>query len=634
MPDNSDDESGAEDAPLLARAATIASKSDNDIEDLISSPEALNNLRTRSLASFCFKGLPWVVALVVIEVIIVRAESAVQFPYLRSLQRCVRPVVPAAIHGHEGWSGSVHCLDRSAVARMAQAESNYVQGIGQLVHTASLPLLGWFADRFGRRPLVVLAFAGLLAEAVMNWAVQRIDVLFLSVAVQMGTNGLTPALMAMIADGTHPDDRLGAYLICLLAAVPAHAGVYVAVTHFVLAEHLAYYERTWGVIACLATVGLLVALSTPETLHAPGQGGGGGDDGDDGDDGEGYRNGAPKGGPLPQHQLPGRERLPPPWPPHAVPPRAPAARVPGGRGTKGAGRMCGPAYLLAWCCGGLRDGGGDGGSGSLGEQIEGGVDHVLHAVEGGRDSLCAPCGVPALRYLMLVEVPLLLGTMSLSTLDGFALIAYAWEQETMYYVRLASWPASGLAILLSLPLLRLVGPRRTLQLGVLSLCLALPVACLAQWHSHLLFLALVLAGGVALGVLPALRLVATQVPPAQQAAATATVLAVGHGAKAVGLAMHAYLFEAAAARGLLYAPFALGACFAWLALAVAVLFPPPDDAWRSSPHAAAYAARERREASGRLRIDGLGMQGAREGSTNGAAATASGDARRPRTRDD
>ena len=136
MPDNSDDESGAEDAPLLARAATIASKSDNDIEDLISSPEALNNLRTRSLASFCFKGLPWVVALVVIEVIIVRAESAVQFPYLRSLQRCVRPVVPAAIHGHEGWSGSVHCLDRSAVARMAQAESNYVQGIGQLVHTA------------------------------------------------------------------------------------------------------------------------------------------------------------------------------------------------------------------------------------------------------------------------------------------------------------------------------------------------------------------------------------------------------------------------------------------------------------------------------------------------------------------
>ena len=55
----------------------------------------------------------------------------------------------------------------------------------------------------------------------------------------MGTNGLAPALLAMIADQTHPDDRLGAYLIIMVATVPAFLFVYVCITHFVLAEHLA-----------------------------------------------------------------------------------------------------------------------------------------------------------------------------------------------------------------------------------------------------------------------------------------------------------------------------------------------------------------------------------------------------------
>ena len=257
-------ESGAEETPLLAQAAALASH-DGDVEESLLSSQAAQRLKSRDLRSFCFKGLPWIVALVVLEVAIIRAESAITFPYLRSLQRCSAPKHDPSTGQ---WSGSVYCLDRGIVARMAQAEANYVQGIGQLVHTASLPFLGWFADRFGRKPLIVLAFAGLLAEALLNWAIQRVDVLFLSVAVQMGTNGLTPALMAMIADGTDPDDRLGAYIICMLAAVPAYALVYVSITHFVLAEHLAHYAHTWRLIAVLAMIGLLVALSAPETLEA------------------------------------------------------------------------------------------------------------------------------------------------------------------------------------------------------------------------------------------------------------------------------------------------------------------------------------------------------------------------------
>ena len=124
-----------------------------------------------------------------------------------------------------------------------------------------------------------------------------------------------------------------------------------------------------------------------------------------------------------------------------------------------------------------------------------------------------------------------------------------------------------------------------MQLGVACLAASLLLLCFAQWHVRLLFLALVLAGGFGFGLLPVLRLLATQVAPAQQAAATATVLAVGHGAKAIGLAVHAYVFAEAAAHGLLYAPFALGAVASLVALVLAVACPPPEEAWRSSPHA-------------------------------------------------
>ena len=92
----------------------------------------------------------------------------------------------------------------------------------------------------------------------------------------------------------------------------------------------------------------------------------------------------------------------------------------------------------------------------------------------------------------------------------------------------------------------------------------------------------VLCGGAGLGVLPALRLLSTQVAHDQQAAATATVLAVAHGARAFGLALHAYVFEEATAHGTLNATFVLGLVAAFVALLVAVAIPPSPTAWRLS----------------------------------------------------
>lgn len=153
----------------------------------------------------------------------------------------------------------------------------------------------------------------------------------------------------------------------------------------------------------------------------------------------------------------------------------------------------------------------------------------------------------------------------------------------MYYVRLAVLPTGALAIVASFYLMREkggIGPKRTLQLGTLCLFLSLLVACLAQWHERLLVVALMLGSGSGLGVLPILRLLSAQVAANQQAAANATVLAVANGCRALGLALHAKVFQEAAMHGVLNATFALGSVAAGLALVVGLLLAPPDDAWR------------------------------------------------------
>ena len=73
--------------------------------------------------------------------------------------------------------------------------------------------------------------------------------------------------------------------------------------------------------------------------------------------------------------------------------------------------------------------------------------------------------------------------------------------------------------------------------------------------------------------------------PTQQASSAAALLAVAHGAKALGLAGHGYLFEQGAASGVLFGPFFIGWCAASLAVIVATLCAPPDDVWRLPPNA-------------------------------------------------
>lgn len=171
----------------------------------------------------CFPRCGWVLAFLGLQTIVLRAESAVVFPYLRTLIHCSR--------GEDApgeWSGSVHCRSRAVVARLAQAESAFVLSAGTLVHCAALPLLGWVGDTWGRKPLFVLNFGGLLAECALNAHAGSIGAVFVATSIAMGTNGLGPALLATIADSTAADDRAAAYGLCLLVAAPCYAVTYAA----------------------------------------------------------------------------------------------------------------------------------------------------------------------------------------------------------------------------------------------------------------------------------------------------------------------------------------------------------------------------------------------------------------------
>lgn len=543
------DASDDEEAPLLSRAR-----------------DEVTRLQGRSL---WFSNAPWIISLCCLQVMLTRAESVIVFPYLRSLQYCDGQTNTTDIAVHV-WSGSDFCQSRSHVTRLAQAEAGYVNSFGMVVHTIALPLLGWLGDHYGRKPLVLLAFAGLFIESVLNAMVQRVDVLAISVAVQMATSAFTPALLAMIADSTQSEGRVGAYAVCLVAAVPTYAIVYVSMTHFIVAEHLHSYQRTWAALAILSALSLIVAVCCPETLPLSGDeknGAAANDEDEEVEEAARTGNAVARGAveaALSQHssmELGADDSTP------ASRHDDDATSAP--ETSSKAARLCTCAHALSCCCAASRHS----------KRPRRGVAESLASHDHDLGSLFAPCAVPSLRYIMVVEALAIFGVAAFSTLDGFAMVAYSWEQETMYYVKLATLPAAGFALAASAWLPRVIGSLRTFQLSILLLLISLSLMCLAQWHERLLAASLMLAGGAAVAVLPVLRLLSTQASPTQQAGTAAAVLAVAHGARAIGLATHAYLFEHAAAYGLLYAPFAVGTVSASVALFVALVLAPPERAW-------------------------------------------------------
>jgi len=338
----------------------------------------------------------------------------------------------------------------------------------------------------------------------------------------------------MVADLLPAEERMSGYLFCVLAAAPTYTLTYGAVAYLVLSPHLRSYTHIWSLLGLLSFFCGCLSLIAPETLTSTMRAAA------EAEAAERQREAAGGGG---SH-------------------RGQSSR----RESERSPRTCLSLEALLCCCHGrsrVKSAGGGGACGS--------------------SPVFAACANPSLRFVMLLEAPALLGIAAFSCLDGYALIAYGWEQETMYYVRFATLPAAGLAASLSLCLIRRIEALRTLQLGIACLFFSLVAMCFAQWHVGLLYLALLLAGGSTLTLLPILRLVGAQAGPTQQASVAAALLAVAHASQAIGLLTHAFLFERAAAVGILFAPFALGAVAAAMALAIALCCAPSKHAWQLTP---------------------------------------------------
>ena len=428
---------------------------DDESEPLLEHARRVQATSSRVLTLSFLARIAWPIGLGCAHAALMRVESALTFPYLRTLQHCSGWA--ALPRDAEEWSGSDHCANRALVTREAQAWAGYIPCAGLVANTLCLPMLGFIGDRFGRRPLVVLYFLGLAAAAGINASFESIAAFTAATVVHQTTNGLTPALLAMVADQVPVEMRVPAYLGVFLAATPVSLVAYLGVTRFVLARHLHTYIGVWCALGGVATFIAAIALCCPETL---------------------------------EHRKRSSD--------------VDVEKGQPGYAAKHVRRLCLPARAIACCLGRGRS------PADARQSAEGAPERreLLPA-----PTPFAPCSSEALRFVMLVEAPAVFAFTAFSTLEGFTLTAFSWEQESIYYVRMEFLPAFVGAVLGSTWLVSRIGALRTLQIGILCLAAALGTMCFAQWHAWLLYGALLLASGAGLTVLPVLRVLITQVGP-------------------------------------------------------------------------------------------------------------------------
>jgi MFS family permease len=95
--------------------------------------------------------------------------------------------------------------------------AGYHMGVGQLTallvssftvaQLVSAPLWGRFSDRYGRRPVLLIALGASVVAYVIFGFATSLFVLFLSRLVQGAGGGTTGVIQAYVADATRPEDR-------------------------------------------------------------------------------------------------------------------------------------------------------------------------------------------------------------------------------------------------------------------------------------------------------------------------------------------------------------------------------------------------------------------------------------------
>ena len=132
-------------------------------------------------SSFSFQELGKVYIVVFLYAFVFHLRGVVLFPFLRTLIACdpatVKSdttrsvfqamvfVVPAYDHNSAKWSGSKYCNDQEYVARKAQVYKGYADAHDLMLHFVALPILGQYADRYGRRIMILVGIFGVCLQS-------------------------------------------------------------------------------------------------------------------------------------------------------------------------------------------------------------------------------------------------------------------------------------------------------------------------------------------------------------------------------------------------------------------------------------------------------------------------------------
>lgn len=137
-------------------------------------------------------------------------------------------------------------------------------GVYSLAQLVAAPVLGDWSDRYGRRPVLILSLFGTVVSFAMLALAQSITMLFLARIVDGLSGGNIATARAYVADVTEPKDRARAY--GLIGAAFGLGFILGPALSGVLAP-MSYTLPIWVAAALTLVATVMAWLWLPETVH-------------------------------------------------------------------------------------------------------------------------------------------------------------------------------------------------------------------------------------------------------------------------------------------------------------------------------------------------------------------------------